>query len=101
MYRKQWAGMGRCTGDVFRYYSRSAQEEKTGIGYALLQQDKIGVTKQTDVYGMLAYHLPLGVGKLSVGLQAGVSNFSSEVVKLTCGIRVIRSLIIIPSTYLF
>ena len=35
------------------------------------------------MYGMLAYHLPLGVGKLSVGLQAGVSNFSSEVVKLT------------------
>jgi type IX secretion system PorP/SprF family membrane protein len=32
---------------------------------------------------MLAYHLDLGMGKLSVGLQGGVSNFSSEVVKLT------------------
>jgi type IX secretion system PorP/SprF family membrane protein len=32
---------------------------------------------------MIAYHLPLGTGKLSVGLQGGFSNFNSEVVKLT------------------
>jgi type IX secretion system PorP/SprF family membrane protein len=82
MYRKQWAGMEGAPVTYSGTIHGLLKKKKLGLGM-LLQQDKIGVTKQTDVYGMLAYHLPLGVGKLSVGLQGGVSNFSSEVVKLT------------------
>lgn len=82
MYRRQWAGIDGAPVTYSGSIHGLLKKKKLGIG-AILQQDKIGVTKQTDLYGMLAYHLPLGVGKLSVGLQAGVSNFSSEVVKLT------------------
>lgn len=82
MYRKQWAGIEGAPVTYSGTIHGLLKKKRLGLGL-LLQQDKIGVTKQTDIYGMLAYHLPLGNGKLSVGMQAGVSNFSSEVVKLT------------------
>jgi len=82
LYRKQWAGIEGAPVTNSGTVHGLLKKKKLGLG-ALLQQDKIGVTKQTDMYAMLAYHLDLGMGKLSVGLQGGVSNFSSEVVKLT------------------
>lgn len=82
MYRKQWAGIEGAPVTYSGTIHGLLKKKKLGLG-AVIQQDKIGVTKQTDLYGMLAYHLDLGVGRVSVGLQAGVSNFSSEVVKLT------------------
>ena len=82
LYRKQWVGMEGAPVTYSGSVHGLLKKKKLGLG-ALLQQDKIGVTKQTDLYSMLSYHLPMGMGKLSVGLQAGVSNFSSEVVKLT------------------
>lgn len=82
LYRKQWAGIEGAPVTYNGTVHGLLKKKKFGIG-AMLQQDKIGVTKQTDFYGVLAYHLPLGVGKLSVGLQAGISNYSSSVVDLT------------------
>jgi type IX secretion system PorP/SprF family membrane protein len=82
LYRKQWAGIEGAPVTNSGSVHGLLKKKKLGLG-AILQQDKIGVTKQTDMYAMLAYHLDLGMGKLSVGLQGGVSNFSSEVVKLT------------------
>jgi type IX secretion system PorP/SprF family membrane protein len=82
LYRTQWVGMEGAPVTYSGSVHGLLKKKKLGLG-ALLQQDKIGVTKQTDLYSMLSYHLPMGMGKLSVGLQAGVSNFSSEVVKLT------------------
>lgn len=82
LYRKQWAGIEGAPVTYNGSVHGLLKKKKLGLG-ALIQQDKIGVTKQTDFYGMLAYHLPVGLGKLSIGLQAGLSNFSSEVVNLT------------------
>lgn len=82
LYRKQWVGIEGAPITYSGSVHGLLKKKRLGLG-ALLQQDKIGVTKQTDFYSMLSYHLPVGVGKLSIGLQAGVSNFSSEVVKLT------------------
>jgi type IX secretion system PorP/SprF family membrane protein len=82
LYRKQWAGIEGAPITNSGSVHGLLKKKKLGLG-AIFQQDKIGVTKQTDMYAMLAYHLDLGMGKLSVGLQGGVSNFSSEVVKLT------------------
>lgn len=82
LYRRQWAGIEGApvtySGSVHGYLPKS----KLGLGM-YIQQDKIGVTSETDAYASIAYHLPMGAGRLSVGLQAGVSNFSSEVVKLS------------------
>lgn len=82
LYRKQWAGIEGAPITNSGAVHGLLKKKKLGLG-AIFQQDKIGVTKQTDMYAMLAYHLDVGMGKLSVGLQGGVSNFSSEVVKLT------------------
>lgn len=82
LYRKQWAGIEGAPVTYNGSVHGLLKKKKLGLG-ALIQQDKIGVTKQTDFYGMLAYHLPVGLGKVSIGLQAGLSNFSSEVVNLT------------------
>jgi type IX secretion system PorP/SprF family membrane protein len=83
LYRKQWAGLEGApvtySGSVHGLFKK----QKLGLG-AFIQQDKIGVTKQTDAYASAAYHLSVGdVGKLSVGLQMGVTSFSSDVVQLT------------------
>jgi len=82
LYRKQWAGIEGAPVTYNGSVHGLLKKKKLGLG-ALMQQDKIGVTRQTDFYGVLAYHMPLGQGKLSVGMQGGVSNFSSNVVELT------------------
>ncbi len=82
MYRKQWAGIDGAPVTYSGTIHGLIRKKKLGIG-AILQQDKIGVTKQTDFYLSFAYHLPVGAGKLSVGIQGGFSNFASEVVDLT------------------
>jgi type IX secretion system PorP/SprF family membrane protein len=82
LYRKQWVGMEGAPVT----YSASAHgllpKKKLGIG-GYVQQDKIGVTSQTDAYASLSYHQQLGKGTLAGGMQIGLTNFSSEVVKLT------------------
>lgn len=82
LYRKQWAGMDGAPVTYSGSVHGLLKNKKLGLGL-LVQQDKIGVTRQTDFYASAAYHLPLNNGKLSVGLTGGFSNISSEVVKLT------------------
>ena len=57
-------------------------DEKMGLGM-VLSHDQIGVTNQTDINFSYAYHLQLGDGKLSLGLKAGVSNYSYNTEDLT------------------
>lgn len=83
LYRKQWVGLEGAPVTYSGSVHGLLKKQKLGLG-AFIQQDKIGVTKQSDAYVSAAYHLPVGdVGKLSVGLQMGISSFNSEVVELT------------------
>lgn len=82
MYRKQWAGMEGAPVTQSASIHGLIPKKRLGFGF-YLQQDKIGVTKQTDIYGSSAYHLDLGEAKLSMGLQAGFTYLKSELVKLT------------------
>ncbi len=81
LYRKQWAGLEGAPVTYSASIHGLIKKKNLGLGL-IMQQDKIGVTSQTDMYAQFAYHLPLGDDKLSVGIQAGFSNFSSETVKL-------------------
>ena len=56
--------------------------KKIGLG-AVISNDKIGITNQTDFYGSYAYHIPMHTGKLSLGLNAGFSYFKSNFSELT------------------
>lgn len=81
LYRKQWVGIEGAPVTYSGTIHGLLKKKRLGLG-AVLLQDKIGETRQTDLYATLAYHLPVGSGKLSFGMQAGVSNFNSDVVKL-------------------
>jgi type IX secretion system PorP/SprF family membrane protein len=81
-YRKQWSGFDGAPVTYSATVHGLLPKKKLGLG-GYIQRDKAGVTSQTDAYASLSYHLQLGNGRLSAGLQAGMSNFSSEVVKLT------------------
>lgn len=81
LYRRQWVGIEGAPLTYSGTVHGLLKKKRLGLG-AVLQQDKIGETRQTDIYAALSYHLPLGDGKLSFGMQAGVSNFNSDVVKL-------------------
>lgn len=82
LYRKQWAGMEGAPVTQSASIHGLIPKKRLGLGF-YLQQDKIGVTKQTDFYGSGAYHLDLGDAKLSLGLQGGFTYMKSELSKLT------------------
>lgn len=82
LYRKQWAGIEGAPVTQSASIHGLIPKKKLGLGF-YLQQDKIGVTKQTDIYGSGAYHLDLGEGKLALGIQAGLTYLKSDLVKLT------------------
>lgn len=82
LYRQQWAGMAGAP--VSQIVSADGKIKNTKMGWGgILTNDKIGVTYKTDLYGNYAYHLPLGKGKLSLGLRAGVSYYCALVTQLT------------------
>lgn len=82
LYRKQWTGIEGAPVTQSASIHGLIPKKKLGLGF-YLQQDKIGVTKQTDIYGSGAYHLNMGEAKLSIGLQAGLTYLKSDLVKLT------------------
>ena len=82
LYRKQWAGIEGAPETESASIHGLIPKKRLGLGF-YLQQDKIGVTKQTDIYGSSAYHLNLGEGKIAFGLQAGFTYLKSDLVKLT------------------
>lgn len=81
MYRKQWVGMEGAPSTQTLSIHGPLKSKKIGLGLYVMK-DKIGVTNQTDLYGSFSYHLPMPDGKLSFGMQAGMSSFKSELVNL-------------------
>lgn len=81
LYRKQWAGLEGAPNTQAVSIHGPVKSKKLGLGLFLLN-DRIGVTGQTDLYGSIAYHLPLSGAKLSFGLQIGMSSYRSDIVNL-------------------
>lgn len=76
MVRKQWSGFDGSPSTQNASIHGPLRKKKVGLGL-MISNDNIGITNQTDVYASYAYHLPLQRGKLSLGLQGGVSYFKS------------------------
>ena len=71
-YRKQWARInGAPQFQNISLHSPINQKEKVSLGL-LAQYNTFGVTKDMGIYGFYAYNIPLGRGKLSMGLKGGV-----------------------------
>lgn len=81
LYRDQWLGLeGAPTTQSFSIHSPVS--EKVGLGLSILN-DKIGATGSTTTNLSYAYRIPLGKGKLSLGLQTGFSNWRANWNELT------------------
>lgn len=75
--RKQWTGFEGAPSTQIASLHAPLNNKKIGLG-AVISNDKIGITSQTDFYGSYAYHIPMDNGKLSLGLNAGFSYFKSR-----------------------
>ncbi|MCX6301201.1 MAG: PorP/SprF family type IX secretion system membrane protein [Bacteroidia bacterium] len=70
-YRMQW--MGTPGAPVLQTVSLHSPMKNERVALGLKAQFmQYGVTKSTSVYGIYAYHIKVGNGKLSFGLKAGV-----------------------------
>lgn len=71
-YRHQWVGMdGAPVTQVFSMHT-PLKDSKLTIG-ALLSNDRIGISNETELRGAIAYRLPMRKGKLQLGLSGGLS----------------------------
>lgn len=77
IYRHQWAGLeGRPR--TFSIGGHSPFGEKSGAGL-YLENDRIGVHNRLSIFASYAYRIPVGLdGQLSLGLQAGILNYTSN-----------------------
>ena len=76
-YRQQFAGLdGAPQTQVFSIHSPILRKSM-GIGLKAIH-DNIGVTGQTSITAIYAYHLRLAKGKLSFGLEGGLFNQSTD-----------------------
>lgn len=82
VHRSQWWGIeGAPVSQTFTIHTPLAKN-KVGVGLSLIN-DKIGPDVGTTTANLsYAYHIPVGVGKLSVALQGGVMNYRANFNKL-------------------
>ncbi len=80
--RKQWTGFEGSPSTQIASLHAPLNDRRVGLG-AVISNDKIGITNQTEFYGSYAYHIPMQTGKLSLGLSAGFSYFKSKFSDLT------------------
>lgn len=80
--RKQWVGMeGAPMTHTFSAHT-PLKNEQVGLGLTVMH-DEIGVTSQTTINGAYSYRIPLGKGKLAMGLQATMANYSASLSNLS------------------
>lgn len=70
-YRKQWVGIKGAPETVSLTLDAPVSHDKLGLGLMLVN-DKIGVTKETQVNTNYAFRIAMGKGTLSLGLGAGI-----------------------------
>jgi type IX secretion system PorP/SprF family membrane protein len=80
--RQQWMGFkGSPTSQMFSAH-KPLPNKKMGLGI-LLERESMGVNETFNAYIMYAYKIRLQKGTLSMGLQAGVSNYRQQLTDLT------------------
>lgn len=71
--RSQWVSVEGAPATQGLYANSLFQRKRIGIGVSFIN-DKIGVHKNQDLRGMVAYHLPVSKGAtFSFGMQGGIS----------------------------
>jgi type IX secretion system PorP/SprF family membrane protein len=71
-YRHQWVGIAGAPRTAVATAQGALKNERFGLGF-VLQDDQLGVTRQTGLRGAYAYRIPAGPGRLSLGLNGGLT----------------------------
>jgi type IX secretion system PorP/SprF family membrane protein len=79
--RWQWAGIDGAP-DTRTFAAHSPVTDKAALGL-LVMNDEIGVSNRWSAYASYAYRIPVGKGRLALGLQAGFDSYSSDLAQLT------------------
>jgi len=77
MLRNQWVNLDGAPRVSTLAIHSNVKNKNIGLGM-VVTNDKIGVHDDLGAYFSYAYHLKLPVGKLSMGLQAGFNNLTSN-----------------------
>ncbi len=83
LHRTQWWGIeGAPTTQTISMHT-PLKNDRVGLGFSLVN-DKIGPSNSLDANVSYAYRIPMGKkGKLSVGLQGGITNWRADWSKLS------------------
>jgi type IX secretion system PorP/SprF family membrane protein len=71
-YRRQWVGIPGAPETMTLAMDAPLLDSKLGLGL-IITNDKIGVTKETNISTYYAYKISMGEGNLSLGLGAGMT----------------------------
>jgi type IX secretion system PorP/SprF family membrane protein len=75
LLRNQWTGIeGAPKTETFSIHA-PLKKKKVGLGFTVIA-DQIGPVKSIGALGSYAYRIPIGNGKLSFGLRAGIYNYT-------------------------
>ena len=82
-YRNQWVRFDGAPETMIASVDGPIPEKNMGLGF-ILMHDKIGVSRQNSATANYAYQLKLNKNdKLAFGINAGVSQYSADLTKLT------------------
>lgn len=82
LHRDQWVNVEGAPKTSTLIAHSALKERPVGIGM-LVSRDKIGVHDDYSIYASYAYKLNIGIGTLSMGLQAGFNYMVSDFSQLT------------------
>ena len=77
LYRHQWAGFEGAPKTLTFTAHAPLMNDKVGLGFSLIN-DNIGVTNTLTLAGNYAYRIPMGKGKMSLGLLTTISHYKAK-----------------------
>lgn len=73
--RNQWVGLDGAPKTVTFSIHAPLKKKKVGLGMSIIG-DQVGPVKSIGLLGSYAYRIPIGNGRLSFGLRAGIYDYS-------------------------
>jgi type IX secretion system PorP/SprF family membrane protein len=76
-YRKQWTSIDDAPQTAIFSVHSPLKRDKVALGFTVMN-DRLGIISSTGMCATYAYRLPVGEGKLSMGLQTGIIQYKIE-----------------------
>jgi type IX secretion system PorP/SprF family membrane protein len=81
LHRSQWVGINGAPTTQSLTLHTPLKSERVGVGFSFVN-DKIGATNSMNLNGAYAYRIPVGKGKLAIGLQGSLNTWRADWSKL-------------------